>query len=348
MDTVTSGNLSISPVASHDTTDLTAYVASDSLRIVTAPYREVVPPIFGFLTVFGLMANCAMNVILLRMKPTFFTVILIGLSTSDAISALNSPLYVYRQLYWRDFKLPPVFCFTPIAGDITTSAVTVQLVFLLSLLRFRIITKRSDAKSESILRNSRLFVMVSYIVTSALVASYSAASIEVLDVRGRFVCKFKNRVDLFGVVVLILITTVGSILPIILTLLLCLAIIAFQVYRAMSSRAITQSAASKRKEKKALVQLATIIATFLAGYSADYGAKVFFISNEFQFPDGVDDLIVLMTHGVLRITECVNPFMYYLASSDIQEEARSFRKAASKIIPFGFQRNNRISPTLDA
>lgn len=120
---------------------------------------------FSFLTLIGCIANAFMLIILRRMKSTFFTVILVGLCFSDLISSLNSPIYVYGYLHSYDYyKRWWIFCYLSFATEIATSAVTAHHVFLLSLIRFRSITRIGGSTKEISMNRSRVYVVLSYML----------------------------------------------------------------------------------------------------------------------------------------------------------------------------------------
>lgn len=109
-------------------------------------------------------------------------------------------------------------------------------------------------------------------------------------------------------------------MPTVLTIILCLTLLAFLLRRRLTPS--TSSVTSRTKEKQALIQLAAIVATFVIGYSTYYGLIIFRVTQEFKIPQGLMVILYLVPYGILRVCECVNPFLYFLASTDLKEENR--------------------------
>lgn len=123
---------------------------------------------------------------------------------------------------------------------------------------------------------------------------------------------------------LVIVATVPQIIvvliPSILTLLFCVVLMVFLAYR--RSHTISSSPYSRKKEKQALMQLVAIVITFIIGYLADFAVKIYLIQKEFLIPQDVFLILCLTSHGILRVCECLNPLVYYLALGDIQVESR--------------------------
>lgn len=292
---------------------------------------------FGFLAVFGIIVNFMMIVTLLRMKQTFFTTILIGLASSDLISASNSLFYVYREINLSDYAFHSTICYLPIIGDVATSFVTIQHVCLLSFIRFRSITRLNVGKSEMSLLMSRISVITFYAVAFVIVAYLSFTNIQVIALNDGFACYFTKPIG-HSIIVLL----AGNIILVTIILVICIALIILMVHRKMSAIAVSSNTDSK--ENQALVQLGAIVICFLVGYSADYSAKIHFALKKPSVSSKSSVAILLVTHGIVRVTECLNPFIYYLASSDIKIEMKRLICTVHKLRIRSCQSNNSSPP----
>lgn len=91
--------------------------------------------------------------------------------------------------------------------------------------------------------------------------------------------------------------------------------------RRTSSVAESVSSSSKERENQALSQLKATLITFMIGYDVVYGVQ---ISYSFKSDYGPKTFfaLIFVSHGVLRVPECLNPFLYYFASDNIKKEAQ--------------------------
>lgn len=274
---------------------------------------------FIFLAAVGLVTNAWMITILMRMKTTFFTVIITGLSISDIISSLNSPFYIYGQLNKNDFELPYILCLTYKAIDVATSSITAHHVLLLSYIRLRSLTAGSNVDmSVKVIR----FILVTSYITSFIINAI--ISISVMEYRKigetQYYCDLVKGVGESISLFMILTLTILTLIPSLLIIVFCIVIIGFLLHRVYKPSTVTQSATSREKERKALIQLGAVVISFIIGYSVDYAAKFYQAINDFKIPQDTLMIIILVIHGILRICECANPFLYYLASTDIKLE----------------------------
>lgn len=136
----------------------------------------------------------------------------------------------------------------------------------------------------------------------------------------RYYCGTLKEMGALLSIFLALNKTLNMLLPTVLTITLCLALLAVILHRRFTPSTVSRSVTSRRKEKQALIQLAAIVITFVIGYSIDYALLIFRLAHEFKIPQNVMVTAYLVPHGILRVCECVNPFLYFLASCDLKEE----------------------------
>lgn len=277
--------------------------------------------IVGILSGAGLLGNAVVLFISLRMQPSILSVFVAGLCCSDILSSCNSPIFVYVTMYQNDFRLPSFFCQLPLLISMATTLVTEQQVLLLSIIRHRSVRYAIESRSDISIATCRRLVICSWFI-SALLVTPLMYNIRVVKLNVlRSTCSVGDTgilwVKIFGFVI----TTMGIFLPMVLITGFCMAIVIFLLRRRSSSTFKAKSKLSRRRESHALLHLKVTVATFLVGYSIDYGIKIFLIA----MPNPTATLfqsLRLFAHVVVRVTECVNPFLYYYASSEIREGAR--------------------------
>lgn len=287
----------------------------------------------GFLSVFGIASSSTMIVVLMRMKRTFLTVILAGLCVSDLISAVNSPLFIYRQFYKADLALPKEFCFLPLSVDLATSAITVHHVLLLTAIRLRLIT-RTGNHGEVAPNNCRRVTVASYVFSISVYSFLCFIITNAEEIDGGISCSFNTKLKNEWKIILVLSLSLITVIPTILTIVFCVVLIACFLYRKLLGNAsLSVSSAARHRERQALLQLAVIVASFLIGYASDYTGKMIMLTDKFQMTQGVKVGIVLGGHVALRLTECINPFTYYIASDNIKRETESlFKELHGRIV----------------
>lgn len=138
----------------------------------------------------------------------------------------------------------------------------------------------------------------------------------------------------------IALVTIGMLIPVLLIVLSSALIIIVMVYRKYFSTNLISRQFSK-KDKNVLIQLAMIVMTFLVGYTGDYAAKLYVPLNIRDFNGNA---LLLASHGVLRVTECLNPFLYYFASGNIHTETKRLLKTFRNGLKFRSSPNNVVAP----
>lgn len=146
-----------------------------------------------------------------------------------------------------------------------------------------------------------------------------------------YCCVIRKGIDGWFVIASMLSNVIGMIIPSILILVFCLLLIVFLVHR--RSRGISSSSSSRAQEKQALIQLAAIVITHVVGYSVDFAVKTYIVFKQFSIPEHFLLLLGFTVHGILRVCECINPFLYYITSSDIRKESRRLIEDIQNAIP---------------
>lgn len=296
------------------------YSDYESPRNLTAIQHASILLTFSSTSVIGFVGNGWMLAILTRVKPTFFTVIIAGLSMSDLISAINSPFYIRLILNTHDYGLPYIFCLLTIPLDVVTSSVTAHHVFLLNLIRFRSITSPTGSREEMSAKTCRVLCIASYTISFITNVSIGVGVMKYRKIgETKYYCNATRDLGGLLAIFVALSNTLNLLIPATLTIVLCIGIMVFLVHRRCRPSTITQSDSSRKKERQALTQLAVIVIIFVVGYSSDCAAKLYLVMHRFNLSRDISMKLSLVTHGILRVCECVNPFVYYFASSDIKE-----------------------------
>lgn len=296
---------------------------TNALDVPTAPGKLgsiAIWSAFGLLSLIGLVANGFMIAVLLRMKKTVFTVIVTGLCISDLISSANSPFYVYSTLCWNDYRLPWFFCHLTLPTDIASSMVTVHHVLLLSLVRLRGVSRSPGRRKGFSVIWCRHIGFISWFLSFTIFVLPYSLQMEVTLNEIPQTCTFGATQSTVLMTLSALSLTIGIYTPMLLIVGFCIAIWVLIVRHRSSVMIRTSSTVSRAREQQAILQLKTIVITFLVGYTTDYGLKMFMFINNGS-PSVLFMVLVYLPHGVLRLTECLNPFLYYYTSTDIRDES---------------------------
>lgn len=301
---------------------------------------------FGTLIAVGLIANSLMILTLRRMDKSVFHVVVMGLCFSDIISACNSSLVVLSGIDMA-FGMPSVGCFVPTVVNIATSIVTVYLVLLLSVVRFRSVVYALESRGEMTAKKSTLIVHSIWIMSMVISLPF-VFIFEIAEMKGSFRCNIKTHIPYALKYMCAFSVTVGIFVPMLLVVGFCVAIMAFLICRKQVPAARSKTSSSKSKQKQALKQLGTIVGSFFIAYATDYGTTTYMISRGLN---GKTTLVLgMIAHGILRLSECLNPLLYYWGSKEIREESKRMCRDAK--IKFSFNgedcSNGNAAPAVSA
>lgn len=282
----------------------------------------VVLSVFTLLALVGVVGGTAMIVVLLHTKRSAFHVILIGMSCADILSACNSPLHILVSLSSSNFTLPTFLCPMTFTLDHATSIVTLGHVLLLSYMRYQSIVVKAitpHRDKESATKQYTLLVVISWLL-SGLLSIPVPFSVAVVATPKGMSCGGRLDVGAKTKFVMASFTTIGIIIPVLLIVGFCSVLLLFLKNRKSPA---SKRSASQRKESNAVKQLMAIVVTVLLAYSCDYGSKLYLMAHWGRVGQRVKMFSVLASHGMLRITECINPIIYYLGSNELQKTVKS-------------------------
>lgn len=286
--------------------------------------RAIAWTIVGFLSTMGIITNTFMILILYRMNRNAFHIIITGLCVSDVISACNSPIFIAVVTPLHKFPPPLVLCKLAPALDTGTSIATVYHVLLLSIIRFRCIFYAVSSRGELHVRTCLILVASVWIVSLILIVPYLVYFNVTEDIGDGLRCSPAHEPNSLENLFFFISLSFGVFIPMLLIVGFCIAIAIFLVKMKLSTAGRTTNVAMKQKEKQALQQLVTIVVTFFIAYTTEYGVTVYFILKGDAVSPRYGFLLSMVSHGILHTTECLNPFLYYHASSDIKEAATRF------------------------
>lgn len=326
--------------------------------------------LLSLLCVFGLIANFTTFCVIatsntLRRNP--FNVLILSLSVSDFFSSLNSPLQIYRYIWgYLEFNLPVGVCKFTIGLYQLTMFVTVQHILVFSVLRVWAILSPAKVKKRFTPKGAKIIACVIWVeVFFAYALFYIITATVVPYSPGRYktactaVSKEWRPVGTKYVAVALPIMLFAPFAGII----LCAIIFTVTLIRTRIKRAkgavvdsklkysVTDSEAFsdykeleesehytrqqlEEQENAALVQVSLIVFSFVFGYAIDAAYRMTkALDLRHLFTQRSKWLTITVSYVCLRISECLNPLFYNLASSQMRESTKKFLRIKSRTRP---------------
>nr|XP_039267331.1 probable G-protein coupled receptor 19 [Styela clava] len=290
--------------------------------------------IVGILFVFGIFAN-ALTILVVKksadLKTSAFNVIICSLAFSDFISAWNSPFAVYRSTFgYRLYYLPTFFCKTTMAFKFWTSCVTIQHILVFTILRIAAIKFPHRMKIFTVYK-AKILVMVIWIET--FLANfifyfwfpyvYSADEFNPVGVG----CSAHKDQMKYITIYTNIAFPIFLWSPILTVVLLTFVLICLVIQRKRLRQKDRGSDVDVSKENFALLQLSLILLSFLIGYLPDAGyrlaARIRFENGQ-KFVERQTWILKLSSLLCLRISECLNPIFYNIASSTMRKATKTY------------------------
>nr|XP_039269978.1 neuropeptide SIFamide receptor-like isoform X2 [Styela clava] len=296
------------------------------------------------MAVFGLLANLITLIVIAKSKTlkSLFNHLLFSLCLSDMLSALFSPLPLYRQTWgFEKWLLTQPLCKCSFAVDGLTTYVTTIHILLFATFRLISIKWPISFKKVSI-RQIRIIIVCVWILGFACAfvpywlmfkgvhrernsnnpdANWSHCSLDPAWIN-EFITYYKISYPIF------------IYFPMASIIIICPAIgIVIKQRRFKSRTANTEDKESERrlrkKERNAILQLAFITGSFLMGYVPNT-AHVVYTTNvalENMSLRVLEWNLYMLGYIFLRFSECLNPIFYNLASSKMRKESKKFLKS---------------------
>ncbi|XP_077974952.1 uncharacterized protein LOC144430749 [Styela clava] len=271
---------------------------------------------------------------------------LMSLCVSDFLSACYSPFVLYRRTFgYFKYSLPVFFCKTTLAVDFWTSNVTIQHILVFVILRIIGIKFPHRLKKitpyivkilalgiwvETFLANFVFYFWFPTVLPSNLNTFINACTspfAKLIHVRRCMFIAF----------------------PILLYFPICaVALLTFYLVILVATRRKsikdTRSNTDVKKENFALLQLSLILASFLIGYLPDIVYRIMVVSWPRLQGQGYHGRLLwqhsMAAHMLVRISECLNPIFYNLASSAMRAETK-------KVLRLLFQKETTIQRSTD-
>ncbi|XP_078494137.1 growth hormone secretagogue receptor type 1-like [Ciona intestinalis] len=324
--------------------------------IIYRPYRQpfnqvaiaICASILVPLTVFGLAAN-TVTIIVIAKSPklrSIFNFMILSLCVSDFLSALLSPLFLYRRTWgFEDWQISSFLCKVFWAGDVWTSYVTSTHILMFALLRFVSIQSQAAYYKIKII-HIKIIITVIWIITFLI--GFVPFSIWFGSKKRD---RYSNTIDAkwpactlnlpwlrmfqsYTVIAYSLLFYIPMILVIILSF--CIGFVLFRkrknrqaiISEFLSSRSPgekigdTVETKRRRKENQVILQLALIVGSYLLGYIPHTAYQFYTTSVKptTHYAKAFDWWFGMIEHMALRISECLNPVFYNLASSKMRSE----------------------------
>ncbi|XP_039252739.2 uncharacterized protein LOC120329995 isoform X2 [Styela clava] len=246
----------------------------------------------GLFSAFGIFANAVTFFVIAgsdKLKKSPFNIMLMSLCVSDFLSACYSPFVLYRRTFgYSKFSLPVFFC-KIVALGIWVETFLANFVFYFwfpTVLPSNLVTFRKACTSQL----AKLIVLRRYMLFAFPIFLY---------------------------------------FPICAVALLSFYLVILVAIRRKSIKD-NRSNTDVKKENFALLQLSLILASFLLGYLPDIVYRIMAISWPRLYGKGYHGRVPwqhsMAAHMLLRISECLNPIFYNLASSAMRAETRTVLK----------------------
>lgn len=197
------------------------------------------------------------------------------------------------------------------------STVTINQVLLLSSIRFRRVVYAISSRGEMNTKTCTHFVKGIWLVSCVVAIPF----IFTFDVRqgssGRSACTMREDIDII-LYICGLSLTIGYLIPMLLVTVLCISIVIFL----MSRKTSVSSRPSRRREKQVYHQLAIVVIGSLIGYGVVFIVSIYIFAKVDEMTGRAIWTMVIIAHAARRVCECVNPFLFYMGSSEIRDTVK--------------------------
>ncbi|CAK8674931.1 unnamed protein product [Clavelina lepadiformis] len=305
------------------------------------------------LCLFGIAANTLTVVVISRsdrLRQSIFNYFLLSLAVSDLLSILISPLYLYRRTWGLDrWVISSFLCKFYWSTELWTSYVTSIQIFLFVLLRYVFVRSTSQHIKTRI-------VHVKIVITVVWIVTFFVGFVPFMLM---FDAKQRDRssgdvdskwpschldVDWLNEFVSYTVATYSLFfyIPIIFIVFISIAVI-YKIYQKRKirririslspgsiSKEISEEIKRQRDEVKIVFQLLLIVSSFLLGY-IPHTAYQFYTTTRIPTNDvdeAFDWWFGVAEHICLRLSECLNPIFYNIASRKMRKETIGFLRKA--------------------
>ncbi|CAK8678067.1 unnamed protein product [Clavelina lepadiformis] len=303
------------------------------------------------LDIFGFVANSVTIAVIYRSPSlkSIFNYIILSLSASDLISAITDPLYVYRRTT-ANWILSNFMCKLQRATENGPSVATSLHIVFLSLFRFISIQFPHQFRKVTI-KQTKVVILILWLIAicGGSLPFLIWAKVKTLSTNRR-ICHLSNSYGGFQ-----LYTSVGYLvfyhIPLILVFLFSVGIAASLLHR-RKQRTKTQKTSMRvrvqikndpkesrqRKERFAIMQTFLIVGSFAFGYLPNTAYYMYLAygpsHGDPRFSYRRLWWFAMSARICLRLSECMNPIFYNIASSKMRKETILFLRGVINRLPF--------------
>ncbi|XP_076805359.1 growth hormone secretagogue receptor type 1-like [Clavelina lepadiformis] len=334
------------------TSDASSSTAASYVNFTSSTYK----PVFGGteiaitasimfpLFIFGIIGNVLTIVVIYRspkLKSTFHYIIL-SICLSDLISAILSPLYVYQRTWgFLSWDIPNFLCGIFWGGDNFTSVATSFHILLFAFFRFISLMYPHRFKRITS-KHVKIILLVVWMISVGVGVVPFVIMFGVREIDRRFYIPARSwpscTVYEERVPMMLMYSKIGYSLffyiPMILITVLSLKIAWFiysrkrQRREAMKKKPQNENSnelKQQNKEKGAILQLFLIVGSFALGYIPHTAYHIYvntilpWTNSEVYFQWWLGQIEYI----TLRVSECLNPVFYNLASPKIRKETKT-------------------------
>nr|XP_039252977.1 platelet-activating factor receptor-like isoform X2 [Styela clava] len=249
--------------------------------------------------VFGICTNALTFIVIVsskKLSKSPFNIMIMSLCVSDFLSACDSPFVLYRRSYgYFEYRLPVFFCKNTVALDFWTNNVTIQHILVFTILRIAAIKfphrmKQFTAAKARIL-TATIWIetfLVNYVFYFSMLTVYPPGIAKAIRA-----CSTDTKKVFFVKMYLYIAYPIFLYIPLCSLILLSVYLV-FLIYQ-------------RRNMRKAY---RFVIITQLWKKVAYHGRGPWQHS--------------MITHICLRVSECLNPIIYNVASSTLRDHSKQF------------------------
>nr|XP_039252975.1 platelet-activating factor receptor-like isoform X1 [Styela clava]XP_039252976.1 platelet-activating factor receptor-like isoform X1 [Styela clava] len=282
--------------------------------------------------VFGICTNALTFIVIVsskKLSKSPFNIMIMSLCVSDFLSACDSPFVLYRRSYgYFEYRLPVFFCKNTVALDFWTNNVTIQHILVFTILRIAAIKfphrmKQFTAAKARIL-TATIWIetfLVNYVFYFSMLTVYPPGIAKAIRA-----CSTDTKKVFFVKMYLYIAYPIFLYIPLCSLILLSVYLV-FLIYQRRNMRKESNADIDVSKENFALLQLSLIMGSFMLGYIPDISYRFVIITQLWKkvaYHGRGPWQHSMITHICLRVSECLNPIIYNVASSTLRDHSKQF------------------------
>nr|XP_039270397.1 growth hormone secretagogue receptor type 1-like isoform X1 [Styela clava] len=341
-----------------NTTPITNVIQNETAKVYTKPFNEaaviVSASILLPLMVIGVIGNLLTIIVIStsRCLSSVFNQFILSLCVSDLLSALISPLFLYRRTWgYDDWQIPSFFCKLYWATDMWTSYVTALHILLFAIIRL-ISIRWPHIYTKIKIRHARMLIPCLWLLafltgfipfawwydsgkrrrnTDDMDARWPACTLEP---------EWAEQYSSYQSVAFPLFFYVPTVSIISLTIAIGIMLTRRRnernekLQKQIPAGAESKIKKSGRKERQAIIQLSMIAGSFMLGYIpfTAYEISGMHISSKTAADERFWWKFGMSVYICLRFSETLNPVFYNLATPKIRNETCRVVRSALNVL----------------